>query len=146
MDLTPKEQLENITRIRLSLAKRGHPVKVLLVEDNENDATMTMDSLKNFSVDACWAKNSKEAEDYLVKNDPWLVFLDLKMSETDDGSLGLNILELIKSFKPSVYIFILTGVYDHSSPNCVKALEKGADAIWSKPLTVDQAKIIFTAP
>lgn len=143
--MTPEEKLETIARIRLSLAKREQPVQVLLVEDNENDAMLTKSSLESFGIRVTWAKGAKETEDHLIANDPFLIFLDLKMSAHDDGSLGLNILSYIKAYKPHIHIFILTGVFDHTSPYCMRALEKGADAIWSKPLTDEQIQLIFGA-
>lgn len=144
--MTPEESRKTIELVRASLRQRKAPVKVLLVEDNENDAVLTMAPLRRFGVAVDWAADAHEVQDYLDANDPFLVFLDLKMSPEDDGTMGLNILDFIKSFKPSTHVFILTGMNDHASPLCVEALQKGADAIWSKPLTDERVELIFSAP
>lgn len=145
--MTPEEQREAIALIRQSIAGRKPPVKVLVVEDNDKDAAMTMTSLEAVGVDATWARDTVETENFLVANDPWLVFLDLQLGAPVKGAeLGLNILELIKSFKPGVHVVILTGQFRHDSENCVKALSRGAKAVMLKPLTIEQAQLIFTAP
>lgn len=145
-DMTPEEQRAAISRIRLSIEGRKPPVQILLIEDNENDAALTTARLEQFGVCVSWARNSKEAEDFLVANDPWLVFLDLQLGPDDRGELGLNVLDLIRSFKPNTRIVILTGVFRHDSENCMKALGKGAVAVMLKPLTAEQVQLIFAAP
>lgn len=144
--MNPDKQQEAITSIRLRLQGRKPPVMVLLVEDDEKDAELTVSALKGAGVDVAWAKDSQQAQGYLMANDPWLVFLDLKLGPDDRGELGLNILELIKSYKRNVIVVILTGQYRHDSDNCLKALSKGADAIMLKPLTSTQIQLIFASP
>lgn len=144
--MTPDEQKETIARIRLRLESKKPPVNVLLVEDDENDAMLTVSKLSLAGVQVTWAKDTQQAQEYMVANSPWLVFLDLKLGPDDRGELGLNILELIKSFKRDVIVVILTGQYRHDSDNCLKALSKGADAIMLKPLTSSQIQLLFAAP
>lgn len=144
--MTPNEQQDAIAKIRQRIQGRKPPVMVLLVEDDEKDAELTVSALQGAGVNVVWAKDSQQAQDYMIANDPWLVFLDLKLGPDDRGELGLNILELIKSYKRNVIVVILTGQYRHDSDNCLKALSKGADAIMLKPLTSTQIRLIFASP
>lgn len=146
MTLTPEEQDKALLRIRQRLQERKPRIQVLLVEDNDSDAELSLAVLRTAGIAVTWARDSKEVEDYLVANDPWLIFLDLQLSPSDRGELGLNVLGLIKSFKPDCLIIILTGVFQHGSDKCVKALEMGADAVMSKPLTIVQVELLFSSP
>lgn len=146
--MTHDDKLETLARLRLKLVKMEKPVKVLLVEDCANDAEQTITTLKKFGVDVFWAKNGNEAQTYLGKHEPGLVFLDLKMSPDDDGSMGLNILDMVKLLKPDLHVFILTG-HDHSAPFCLAAIRNdrpngGADSVYSKPLTDAQTQFLLT--
>lgn len=144
-----EDKLQTLARIRLNLVSRDEAVKVLLVEDSENDAETTKVTLQRFGVDVFWARDAWQAQTYLEKNDPWLVLLDMKMSPADDGTMGLNILDMIKTLKPELTVFILTG-HDHSAPCCLAAIRNdrpggGADSVWSKPLTEKQTQFLFAS-
>ncbi|MSN26806.1 MAG: response regulator [Geobacter sp.] len=78
--------------------------KILLVEDNPNDAEMTMDALAetNLGNEVVWLKDGQQALDYLHctgehagRNpvNPGLILLDLKMPKVD----GLQVLKVLKA-------------------------------------------------
>lgn len=145
--ITPEKQLDAIAQIRAALGMAKPPVKVLVVEDNDKDAEMTLGSLRDVPVAAHWARDSKETEDYLVSNDPWLIFLDLQLGAPGVGAeMGLNVLGLIKAYKPDSHVVVLTGQYRHDSADCVAALSKGAKMVMLKPFTPEDARLLFTAP
>lgn len=79
-------------------------VEILLVEDNEHDAELTLRALKKGGLanHVLWVKDGVEALDYLFckgrfaareQGSPRLVFLDLKMPRVD----GIEVLRAVKS-------------------------------------------------
>jgi len=79
-------------------------VEILLVEDNETDAEMTMRALRrqNLANNVVWVKDGAEALDFIFRRGtytsrpnggPKLVLLDLKMPKVD----GIEVLRQIKS-------------------------------------------------
>ena len=79
-------------------------VEILLVEDNETDAEMTIRALrrKNLANNLVWVKDGAEALDFIFRRGayasrpdgtPKLVLLDLKMPKVD----GIEVLRQIKS-------------------------------------------------
>ena len=138
--MTPEEQDATIQRIRKKL--EGRPVTVLLVEDNEFDATLTLQTLESVGVKANWAKNGAEVEEYLAANSPSLTFLDLNLGTAERG---LNVLSTIRSSKPDCHVVVLTGVFDIDAAECQKALEMDAVVI-KKPLRFEHAQLLFSTP
>lgn len=140
--MTHEEQSKVLQEIRDTLKGRKSPIPVLVIEDNPIDADVAMAKLQAAGAVATWAKDSKETQDYLRSNDPYLVFLDMKL-----GSMsGLVVLDFIRLMKPKVDVLILTGAYDHDSAECKEALKKGARGVYLKPLSDDTIRILFTAP
>ncbi len=79
-------------------------VEILLVEDNETDAEMTIRALrrKNLANNLVWVKDGAEALDFIFRRGayasrpdgaPKLVLLDLKMPKVD----GIDVLRQIKA-------------------------------------------------
>lgn len=140
--MTPEKQREAIDAIRRALSGRQKPVKVLLVEDHLADAEMTVSRMQQYGLNVTWVQSPQEVQDYLKENDPWLVFLDMKLGKVS----GLIILNLILLLRPDTRVVILTGAYDHDSAECVLAMSRGATAVMLKPLTEQQIELIFLAP
>lgn len=78
--------------------------KILLVEDNPNDAELTLEALseQNLANEVIWLKDGQEALDFLYCKEayggrepinPVLILLDIKMPRVD----GLQVLKQIKS-------------------------------------------------
>jgi len=145
--IEPSAQRKAIAEFREAVGKPVAPVKVLVVEDDANDAAMTMASLKAVGVEGTWARDSAEIQNYLAKHEPWMVFLDLQLGAPVVGTeVGLNVLGFIKSFKPKTEVVILTGQHRSDSVYCIEAMARGARAVFLKPFTVDDAQFIFHAP
>jgi two-component system response regulator len=82
-----------------------HEVEILLVEDNPEDAEMTMRALRkrNLANHLHWVKDGEEALEYLFctgryagrdpRHPPRLVLLDIKMPKVD----GIEVLRRVKS-------------------------------------------------
>jgi len=82
-----------------------HEVEILLVEDNPEDAEMTMRALRkrNLANHLHWVKDGEEALEYLfctgryagreLRQPPRLVLLDIKMPKVD----GIEVLRRVKS-------------------------------------------------
>jgi two-component system response regulator len=82
-----------------------HEVEILLVEDNPEDAEMTVRALRkrNLANHLHWVKDGEEALEYLfgtgryagrdVSQPPRLVLLDIKMPKVD----GIEVLRRVKS-------------------------------------------------
>jgi two-component system, response regulator len=81
-----------------------HQVEILLVEDNPEDAEMTMRALRkrNLANHLHWVKDGEEALEYLfctgryagrdLRHPPRLVLLDIKMPKVD----GIEVLRRVK--------------------------------------------------
>jgi two-component system, response regulator len=123
--------------------------KILLAEDNSNDAELTQYALResNLLNEIIHAKDGTEALDYLFhkgiysdSNDdiPVVAFIDLKMPKVD----GIEVLREIKTnerFK-SLPVVILTSSKEER--DLVESYRLGANAYVVKP--VDFEKFIFT--
>ncbi len=118
-----------------------HIRKILLVEDNPNDAEMTLEALgkKNLANEVIWLKDGQEAIDFLYCRDSWegresinpaLILLDIKMPRID----GLQVLKLIKGDPKlrSIPVVILTSSREES--DLIEGYDQGANAFVVKPV------------
>jgi two-component system, response regulator len=120
-------------------------IEILLVEDNKNDAELTMRALiKNkIANNIIHLKDGASALDFLfgngefknrdIKNRPRLILLDLKMPKVD----GLEVLEKIKAngFTKKIPVVMLTSSKEH--PDVEKAYALGANSYIVKPVEFD---------
>ena len=117
-------------------------IEILFVEDNIDDATLTLRALKKngLSNAIIHVKDGAEALDFMYKNGeyalrrneqtPKLILLDLKMPKVS----GIEVLEKIKSdpmFK-SIPVVILTS--SKEDPDIKKCYELGANSYIVKPV------------
>lgn len=140
--MTSEQQQVAIEAIKRSLEGQTPAIQLLVVEDNSEDAEITLSSLREFGLKVEWAQNMTDVLHALRTMTPWLVFLDLKLV----GESGLKILQVIRDFSPDTRVVVLTGAYEHDSAECKEALKKGAIAVMLKPLTVEQIQLIFGTP
>lgn len=140
--MTPDEQREAIAKIRQALDGRFPPVDVMLIEDDIGDAELTLHRLDGVGIRAAWVRKLEEMEEYLLAHNPWLVFLDLKLT----GFIWQKAMELVKQLRPESRVVVLTGAYQHDSVECKEALTCGAVAVMLKPLTTEQIQLIFGTP
>lgn len=114
-------------------------VEILLVEDNLDDAGLTIRALKKYNLanNLLHLKDGEEALNYLydpnMNKMPKLILLDLKMPKVD----GLDVLKKLKSDedKKSIPIVVLTSSKEEQ--DIVKSYKLGVNAYVVKPVQFD---------
>lgn len=102
------------------------PIKVLMVDDEEQFRATTQKILSRKGFDTILAAEGSEALS-LLNQEPDVIVLDIKMPGMD----GLTVLDKIKQQRPQTPVIMLTG---HGGlPSARKALEKGAFDYLAKP-------------
>ena len=115
--------------------------RILLVEDNPNDAELTLEALAehNLANDVMWVHDGEEALDYLYCrgrfegsecNDLAVVLLDLKLPKVD----GLEVLRTLKSddAMKSIPVVVLTS--SREERDMIESYRLGVNAYVVKPV------------
>ena len=117
-------------------------IEILLVEDNMDDAEMTIHALRknNLANKLIHMKDGEEALDFLfgtgnfigrdVSLKPSLILLDLKMPKVD----GLEVLERVKSNEATKKIPVVILTSSKEDPDVSKSYELGANSYIVKPV------------
>jgi len=110
-------------------------VEILLVEDNMNDAELTIRALKknNLANHLLHLQDGEEALDYLYKEDsdtPRLILLDLKMPKVD----GLEVLKKLKGDITKKHIPIVVLTSSKEERDIVESYQLGVNAYIVKPV------------
>jgi CheY-like chemotaxis protein len=120
-------------------------VEILLVEDNLNDAELTMRALRMNKVNnnLIHLKDGAEAIDFLfgtgsfagrdISNKPKVILLDLKMPKVD----GIEVLKRIKSDELTCKIPVVVLTSSKESPDIEKCYLLGANSYIVKPVEFD---------
>jgi len=129
-------------------------LEILLVEDNPNDAEITIRSLKKhrLSNKLIWLDDGAKAIDFLfaqgvysnrdITNTPKVIFLDLKLPKVD----GLEVLEKIKSSKSLCKIPVVVLTSSKEEQDVVKSYNLGVNSYIVKPVEFENfAKAIADA-
>ena len=106
---------------------RDKILKALIIDDETDICFLLGDILKKRSLRSTYVNTLSDAEIMLRKEAPSIVFLD---NHLPDG-LGVEFIEHIKKYYPSVKIVVITAV--DSSAERKTAYEHGADYFISKP-------------
>ena len=120
-------------------------VEILLIEDNLNDAELTMRALRKNKItnNLVHLKDGSEALEFLfgtgnfanrdINNNPKVILLDLKMPKVD----GMEVLTKIKSneLTKSIPVVVLTSSKEH--PDIERAYSLGANSYIVKPVEFD---------
>ncbi|MEX0985917.1 MAG: response regulator [Bacteroidales bacterium] len=126
--------------------KTLNEIEILIVEDNPNDAEMTIRALKSskLSNNLKWVKDGQEALDFIfgrgkfssrdMEPKPKLILLDLKLPKID----GLEVLKLIKSndLTKSIPVVVLTSSREES--DIVESYKLGVNSYIVKPVDFDK--------
>jgi len=117
------------------------PVEILLVEDNPQDAEITLRALKraNFANRVQWLKDGEEALSFLFSEGPYeakprprprVMLLDIKMPKLD----GIEVLKRIKadSRTRSLPVVMLTSSKEET--DLVRSYDLGANSYLVKPV------------
>ena len=112
-----------------------HEVEILLVEDNPNDAELTLRALKqrNLANRVFVCRDGAEAMDFFSTNagaDPKVVLLDLKLPKID----GLEVLRRLKGDNRTKSIPIVVLTSSREEPDIERAYELGANSYIVKPV------------
>lgn len=121
-------------------------VEILLVEDNPNDAELTLMALNenNLSNHIVWLKNGKEALDFLfgngsysdrnTKNQPKIILLDLKMPKVG----GLEVLKKIRSDERTRKIPVAVLTSSKEEKDIIESYHLGVNSYIVKPVDFDK--------
>ncbi len=121
-------------------------VDILLVEDNINDAELTIRALKknNLANNLFHVKDGAEALDFIYckglyinrsdNNKPKLILLDLKMPKID----GMEVLKVLKSDLDTKHIPIVVLTSSKEEKDLIVSYELGANSFIQKPVEFDK--------
>lgn len=128
-------------------------VEILLVEDNLNDAELTIRELKknNLANDIHHAKDGEEALDFIFgtgkfseKEDlahrPKLILLDIKMPKVD----GIEVLKAIKSNELTKTIPVVMLTSSKEDPDIKKCYDLGANSYIVKPVDFEDFRTVIS--
>ncbi len=115
--------------------------RILLVEDNPNDAELTLEALAehNLANDVEWVHDGEEALDYLfcrgkfaqgTCNDLAVVLLDLKLPKVD----GMEVLRVIKSTEKLKLVPVVVLTSSREERDLVESYKLGVNAYVVKPV------------
>ena len=108
------------------------PIKVLLVDNEEDFVTTLSDRIREHRFESDTALNGEQAIELVANQVPDVMVLDLKMPRLD----GLEVLRQVKKKHPDIQVIILTG---HGSfQDRLAAMSLGVFAFLEKPLDFDK--------
>ena len=124
----------------------NNPVEVLLVEDNANDAELTIRALKkhNMANNLVHVKNGEEALEFIfgtgiyegsrdVQQVPRVILLDIQMPKVS----GLEVLQKIKSEPMTRAIPVVVLTSSKENPDIQKCYALGANSYIVKPVNFE---------
>lgn len=137
--MSPEEQRQAIDTISHRL--KGMQPRILLVEDDDDDAFMFLRTLERHGLSAVRVREIEPAIDLLKARGFQVVFLDLKLQT----SAAQDLLNFVKSSGIDSQVIVLTGACEDDE-RCKEALRLGASAVMLKPITSEQVGLIFGIP
>lgn len=125
--------------------RNSEAIEILLVEDNDYDAELTMRALKqhHISNQIIRVVDGQEALDYLfppesgaeaeLNGRPKLILLDIKLP----GVSGLEVLQAIKNDPRTRYIPVVILTSSTEEEDIIKSYQLGVNSYISKPVEFD---------
>lgn len=112
--------------------------KILVVDDEEDIREVLADRLEAMGFDTIRASDGEMGLEMIRKEQPDLVFLDLRMPKLD----GFGVLQKVQDEKLDVLIVVITA---HGSlENAVEAMRLGAYDFVAKPFDVGRVEVVLT--
>lgn len=117
----------------------GTAIDILLVEDSDEDAELTIRALKKYAIanNIVRLSNGEEALEYLFgidneesRNIPKLVLLDLKMPKVD----GLEVLKEIRKHESTQFVPVVMLTSSKEEKDVVESYEYGVNSYIVKPV------------
>jgi CheY-like chemotaxis protein len=109
-------------------------IEILLVEDNPNDAEMTLRALRrnNLVNRVHWVKDGAAALELLFSSEmrPKLVLLDLKMPKVD----GIEVLRRLKAEEPTRALPVVVMTSSNEERDVVESYRLGVNSYIVKPV------------
>lgn len=116
-------------------------VEILLVEDNAEDAEMTLRALRkhNLANKVHWVKDGAEALEYLFRSGPYaerasrqprLVLLDIKMPKVD----GIEVLRRLKGHADTRTIPVVVMTSSNEERDVIESYRLGVNSYIVKPV------------
>lgn len=120
-------------------------VDILLVEDNPNDAELTMRALRkgNLANHIVWVKDGAEALEFIFRNgayaerpdqNPKLILLDLKLPKVD----GIEVLKQLKADERTRIIPVVMVTSSAEGRDLVESYKLGVNSYVVKPVEFEQ--------
>jgi CheY-like chemotaxis protein len=118
--------------------KAAEEIDILLVEDNPNDAELTLRALRKSDVGArlAIARDGAEALDYLLggKPKPKVVFLDLKLPKID----GMEVLRRLRADDRARSIPVVVLTSSQEERDITECYKLGVNSYVVKPVEFDK--------
>jgi DNA-binding NtrC family response regulator len=105
-------------------------VSLLIIDDNLGSLEMLSSALAQPGLDIVTASDPEEGLDLVHSRAPQIVLTDLVMPRMS----GLEVLERIVEFDPSIDVILMTAHY--STESAVEAIRKGASDYLNKPVSI----------
>ncbi|MBI3919313.1 MAG: response regulator [Betaproteobacteria bacterium] len=120
-------------------------VEILLVEDNQTDAELTLRALKkhNLANNVVWVKDGAEALDFMFRTGAYagrpddnlrLILLDLKLPKVD----GIELLKRIKADERTRVIPVVMVTSSAEGHDVIESYKLGVNSYVVKPVDFDQ--------
>lgn len=114
------------------------PPRVLIVEDDPSNHTLTERVLLGFGLQSKWAKNGREAVEVLKAESFDLVFMDLQMPELDGIAATYEIREKLPILEQPYIVALTANALGETREICSDA---GMEDFVTKPVTIDDIKL-----
>jgi DNA-binding NtrC family response regulator len=109
---------------------RRPSVSLLIIDDNAGSLEMLSSALAQPELEILTASDPEEGLDLVFDRHPQIVLTDLVMPHLS----GLDVLERIMEFDPSIDVILMTAHY--STESAVEAIKKGACDYLNKPVSI----------
>ncbi len=114
-----------------------NPKKILVVDDEPDMRWILTNVLKKKGYRTITADDGKKAVQKVIKDDPDIILLDIRMPEMD----GIQVLEKVREINPSTPVIIITAFADVK--NAVQAMKLGAHDYLIKPFDNSELLLII---